>query len=79
MPDSTAPKHPAGKFDDSAKIAVIHPRQTLTEQGLDYGPWSIYYFLFDSVGADRAPARFTIALWLNCSDHRFSNAMVRIE
>ncbi|MHA6554566.1 integrase core domain-containing protein [Corynebacterium pyruviciproducens] len=65
MPDSTAPRHPAGKFEDSAKIAVVYARQTLMEQGLDYGPWSIYYFLFDSVGADRTPARSTIALWLN--------------
>lgn len=35
------------------------------EQGLDYGPWSIYYFLFDSVGDDRTPLRSTIALWLH--------------
>ena len=65
VPDSTAPKHPAGKFEDSDKIAVVHARQKLMEQGLDYGPWSIYYFLFDSVGADRTPSRSTIAAWLH--------------
>ena len=64
VPDSTAPKNPVKKFDEADKIAVIHARQHLMEQGLDYGPWSIYYFLFDSVGADRAPSRSTIALWL---------------
>ena len=64
VPDSTAPKNPIKKFDEADKIAVIHARQHLMEQGLDYGPWSIYYFLFDSVGADRAPSRSTIALWL---------------
>ncbi len=64
VPDSTAPKNPVKKFDEADKIAVIHARQQLMEQGLDYGPWSIYYFLFDSIGADRTPSRSTIALWL---------------
>ena len=53
VPDSTAPKNPIKKFDEADKNAVIHARQHLMEQGLDYGPWSIYYFLFDSIGADR--------------------------
>ena len=52
LPDSTAPKNPARRFDDTDKTAVVNARQHLMEQGLDYGPWSIYYYLFDSVGAD---------------------------
>ena len=65
LPDSTAPKNPARKFDGADKIAVVNARQHLMEQGLDYGPWSIYYYLFDSVGADRTPSRSTIASWLH--------------
>ena len=26
VPDSTAPKHPAGKFEDADKISVVHAR-----------------------------------------------------
>lgn len=65
LPDSTAPRNPARKFDDTDKTAVVNARQHLMEQGLDYGPWSIYYYLFDSVGVDRTPSRSTIALWLH--------------
>ena len=65
VPDSTAPKNPIKKFDEADKIAVVHARQQLMEQGLDYGPWSIYYFLFDTVGADYTPSRSTIASWLH--------------
>nr|WP_324011089.1 integrase core domain-containing protein [Parvimonas sp. C2] len=32
---------------------------------MDYGPWSIYYFLFDTVGPDFTPSRSTIAWWLH--------------
>ena len=65
LPDSTAPKNRARKFDDTVKIAVINARQHLLDQGIDYGAWSIYYYLFDSAGADRTPSRSTIALWLH--------------
>ena len=65
VPDSTAPKHPIKKFDEADKIAVVHARQELMEQGLDYGPWSIYYFLFDTSGPDSTPSRSTIASWLH--------------
>ncbi|WP_246817798.1 helix-turn-helix domain-containing protein [Corynebacterium sp. HMSC076D02] len=65
VPDSTAPKNPIKKFNEADKIAVVHARQQLMEQGLDYGPWSIYYFLFDTVGADYTPSRSTIAAWLH--------------
>ena len=56
VPDSTAPKNPIKKFDEADKIAVVHARQELMEQGLDYGPWSIYYFLFDTSGPDSTPS-----------------------
>lgn len=65
VPDSTAPKNPIKKFHEADKIAVVHARQQLMEQGLDYGPWSIYYFLFDTVGPDFTPSRSTIASWLH--------------
>ena len=65
VPDSTAPKNPVKKFHEADKIAVVHARQELMEQGLDYGPWSIYYFLFDTVGPDSTPSRSTIASWLH--------------
>ncbi|MCQ4623946.1 transposase [Corynebacterium sp. CCUG 69979] len=65
VPDSTAPKNPARKFDDTDKVAVVNARQHLMEQGLDYGPWSIYYYLFDSIGPERTPSRSTIASWLH--------------
>ncbi|MEJ4122141.1 helix-turn-helix domain-containing protein [Corynebacterium macginleyi] len=59
VPDSTAPKNPIKKFNKADKIAVIHARQQLMEQGLDYGPWSIYYFLFDTVGPGVARKSWT--------------------
>ena len=59
VPDSTAPKNPVKKFDEADKIAVVHARQQLMEQGLDYGPWSIYYFLFDTPSPNLAPAEST--------------------
>ena len=65
VPDSTAPKNPARKFDDTDKVAVVNARHHLMEQGLDYGPWSIYYYLFDSIGPERTLSRSTIASWLH--------------
>ncbi len=44
------------KFDEADKIAVVHARQELMEQGLDYGPWSIYYFLVDTDAANPGTA-----------------------
>ena len=65
LPDSTAPKNPARKFTDADYQAVINARFDLQEQGLDCGPLSIYYRLYDTVGPERTPSRTTIATWLH--------------
>ena len=65
LPDSTAPKNPARKFTDADYQAVINARFDLQEQGLDCGPLSIYYRLYDAVGPECTPSRTTIATWLH--------------
>ena len=75
VPDSTAPKNPFKKFDEADKIAVVHARQQLMEQGLDYGPWSIYYFLFDTPSPQPCPSRINqpSALDTDLQENRISN------
>ncbi|WBT09015.1 DDE-type integrase/transposase/recombinase [Corynebacterium sp. SCR221107] len=65
IPDSTAPKNPARKFDVELRQLVVQARQVLKETGRDYGPWSIYYYLLDDLRMENPPQRSTIALWLH--------------
>lgn len=61
LPDSTAPKKPHRVYDDTVAAAIVDARKSLKCKGMDYGPWSIYYYLIDTVGLHPAPSRATIA------------------
>lgn len=61
LPDSAAPKKPHRVFDDTVAAAIVDARKSLKCKGMDYGPWSIYYYLIDTVGLHPAPSRATIA------------------
>lgn len=77
LPDSTAPKTPARRYDKSVRDLVINARQILKEQGFDYGPWSIYYYLIDEKGMNHPPLRSTIASWLHDAGIVDANARKR--
>lgn len=77
LPDSTAPHTPARTYDDHLRQKVITARAFLKDQGRDYGPWSIYYYLIDDLGIEHPPARSTIALWLHEAGVSESNARKR--
>lgn len=77
LPDSTAPTNPARKYTEADRQAVIDARFTLQEQGLDYGPLSIFYHLFDTIGPERTPSRSTIANWLHDAGVVDANARKR--
>lgn len=64
-PDSTAPKQPHRIYDDSVTAAIVDARKSLKDKGMDYGPWSIYYHLIDTLGLNPAPSRATIAATLS--------------
>lgn len=77
VPDSTRPKNPASKYTEVHRQAVIDARFHLQEQGLDNGPLSIYYFLFDTFGPEHTPSRTTIANWLSEAGLAEENARKR--
>ena len=77
LPDSTAPKNPKRRFDDSVQRLVIGARSILKEQGRDYGPWSIYYYLLDDLAIEQPPSRSTIAQWLHEAGAVDANARKR--
>lgn len=64
-PTSTAPKQPKRIYSDDDYQRVATTRQQLKELGWDYGPWSIYYALFDTVGPTHTPSRSRIAAILS--------------
>lgn len=61
-PDSTAPKTSPHRYSDEIRQAIVDTRRRLKANGLDYGPWSIYYALCDDpTFPDPSPSRATIA------------------
>lgn len=57
---SRAPITPARRYGQFTVDAVLHARQELQDQGLDCGPWSIWWRL-DQQGVDPLPSRSWIA------------------
>lgn len=77
LPDSTAPKNPKRLYDHTMRSLVIESRTILKDQGRDYGPWSIYYYLLDDKGIEDPPTRSTIAQWLHDAGVVDTNARKR--
>lgn len=57
---SRAPIKPARRYGEFTVDAVVHARKELQDQGLDHGPWSIWWRL-DQQGVDPLPSRSWIA------------------
>lgn len=58
--ESRAPKHPARRYGPHTTALVRHVHAQLVDQGMDCGPWSVEWRLFQ-LGIDPRPSRSTIA------------------
>lgn len=60
LPKSRAPLKPARRYDQFTDRAIQVVREGLRREGLDEGPWSIWW-VFQQEGLDPCPSRSTIA------------------